>query len=375
MTKQRRVRPGNLGASLWLEGIGQEPSIELPFASFLQKHDVTGVRFNLRLFEEAVATKTGYREEIAPVSASSFDPAKTYSRLMSEAVRRLADELDPTYQETSGRDGFVAVPLPAVVAHDVVSLVDEAASLWEAAERRNVMILVPGTEEGVSALRQLIGDGINAGVANLLNVRRYREALDAYLTGLEWRLARSRDGGSASVASVAEFALGSLDHLQQNLPAPQRRPDGGIPNLNLQHSTALVAYGCYLQSVYGARFERLAKSGARAQRLAWSFLCPHRGTSARQYVPDNILGPATVCELPGEAIKQMEDRSLSGMELSCHLPRAQKVLDFYDNRCSELDELRAQEVDWLISEQVVHTESTIARVEDLMWESSGVNLD
>lgn len=309
------------------------------------------------MFEGALAGKGAYREDIATWAANGLDSTQIYSALVLKVVRETADKLAPVYRETRGTDGFVTVPLAADLSYDVESLVEEAGLFWNELERENVIILVPATEEGITALQQLISSGVNTGVHSLLSVRRYREVFDAYLNGLEQQLARHED--VKNVTSVAEFALGRIEHLYESLPDSGELPDGR-PGDGLAVSTARVAYTNYLNSVFGERFQALAQAGVRAQRLAWSATAG--GDSLTGSFPDKVIGPATVCEMPCDAIRDLGRRSLSGLGVSFGLAQAKAMMDLYEQRCPDLEQRCAVEVERLINKQVLSTDRAIASI-------------
>jgi len=268
--------------------------------------------------------------------------------------------LGPVFERTNGSDGFITVPLPAVLAYDVESLVEEAVLFSTQLERQNVILLVPATEEGITALQQITAAGVSTGVQHLLSVRRYREASDSYLNGLEHRMMRSAH--VRHVNSIAEFALGHLETIAEDKRAsgdrPERAADGG-----LAVSTARVAYGNYLNSVFSERYQKLAKLGLRAQRLAWS--CSGASELLSADLPDQLIGPATVCEMPGDAIRRLYRRSLSGFGLSYGLAEAQTKMELHEQRHPNLEQLCADEVERLVNKQVLSSDRAVASIQEV----------
>ncbi len=354
------MRPCTLGASFWLDGIVRRKSGSGGLVEYFRNQGISGLRFNLRRFGETIMSEASYSREISAGTTTGLTAAEIHTALLLGNVRDMADELLPVFEETGGREGFVTLPMDAEFSYDLDAMVDEGRRIWRDTNRQNIIVLVPGTEEGIRALRQLTTAGVNAGVHQLLSVRRYREACEAYLTGMEHRLARGMD--VRNLTSVAEFRLDDLDSLAKRLPPlPDRDQSPAAPGLAV--STARVAYSHYLNTTHSERFRNLAAAGARAQRLAWAVPKGDGLVRSRQY-PDDVIGPATVCELNENVVQNVVRRSFSGTGIREGIPEARSLLNRYQENYPDFEKDLAVEVESLIREQILYTDRAINFIEN-----------
>jgi transaldolase len=345
--------------SIWLDGIPPAGSPDDRQPGLLEENEVTGVRLNLPAFEEAISTAS-YRPMITAGVQAGWSAARLYFELLVEMAGQTADRLAPVFEETEGRDGLVALSLPAEFSHDHEALVEEALLLWTALQKQNAILLLPPTEEGIAAFRQLIEAGVSAGVTRLLSVGCYRAVCEAYVEGLE-RCIETRGEAPAHLASIAEFALGTLERLGQTLTQQEDTPKP-LPAAELALSTARVAYAWYQQCVRSERFQALARTGVRAQRLAWRISDAPDGPAADEALLERLMGPATVCELPPDTISSLLGRSLSGAGLLWDLEEARQKLAMYHQFQPDLEQRCALEVENLIKYEVLHTDRAISSI-------------
>ena len=198
----RLQRLHDAGVSIWLDTIRRALVASAQFGRMIDEDAVTGVTSNPSIFEKAISGSNDYDEPIRRLLADGVeDPVDLFFALGLEDIRLAADALRPAFDASNGRDGFGSFEVTPDLAHDTDATVEQALDLWARLDRPNVMIKVPGTEEGIPAIEELTAAGVNVNVTLLFSVTRYEAAAGAYIAGLERRLGEGRPiDGIASVA-------------------------------------------------------------------------------------------------------------------------------------------------------------------------------
>ncbi|MDR3265555.1 MAG: hypothetical protein LBT15_06065, partial [Synergistaceae bacterium] len=196
-----------LGQSIWLDAISRELLLLKGLDDWIEK-GVLGVTTNPSIFEQAIAKTTDYDEEIRDLAQGGKSVAEIYETLTLQEVRAAADILRPVYDQTKGRDGYVSLEVNPLLASDVESTVSEAARLFDALGRPNVMIKVPSTSEGIEAIEDCIARGVNINATLIFSTGQYSSVAESCLRGLERRV---RAGESPDVASVASVFVSRID--------------------------------------------------------------------------------------------------------------------------------------------------------------------
>ena len=179
----------SLGQSVWLDEIHRGMLLRSQFDRLVGDDGVSGVTSNPTIFANAFASDASYREPVRSLRAAGVTGAQIYEQLSIEDVRGAADRLRRVYERTHARDGYVSIEVSPALAHDAEGTVAEAQRLWRTVERPNVMIKVPASEPGLTAIRGLIAAGVNVNATLLFGTKRYREVANAYMSGLEARAA------------------------------------------------------------------------------------------------------------------------------------------------------------------------------------------
>jgi transaldolase len=294
----------SLGQSIWLDYIERGMLVRGEIARLIENDGLAGITSNPTIFEKAISGHKDYDAAIAALARRDVNAQQMYEALILEDVGTAADLFLPVYQKTHGRDGFVSIEVSPRLANDTELTLREARRLWENLQRPNVMIKVPATFEGLPAIRQLISDGINVNVTLLFGLGRYREVLQAYMSGLEDRMAAGKP--LESIASVASFFLSRIDVLVDRQLDKLAGSGSEKSALALRGQAAIayarLAYQTYKDSVSGDRWCKLAVSGARTQRLLWASTgTKDPGYTDVKYV-DPLIGPDTVNTLPPETL-------------------------------------------------------------------------
>jgi transaldolase len=195
----------------------------------IEEDGVRGVTSNPSIFEKAITKSHDYDESIRALSLQKKTTDEIYQLITVEDIQMVADLLRPTYDRTDGKDGFVSLEVSPTLAHDTQGTIQEARLLWSLVGRPNSMIKVPATRQGIPAIRQLTGDGINVNITLLFGLPRYQEVVNAYLEGLE--ILASKGESLQHVASVASFFLSRIDVLLDPLLEEKRLGSG--PQLDI----------------------------------------------------------------------------------------------------------------------------------------------
>jgi transaldolase len=318
------------GQSIWLDFIRRGMLISDELRQLIQVDGVSGVTSNPAIFEKAIAETRDYDDAIGALALAGKSAGEIYEELAVEDIRLAADELRPVYDRTGGLDGFVSLEVSPHLARDTIGTIAEARRLWGWVDRPNVLIKVPGTWEGLPAIRQLIGEGINVNVTLLFALPRYRAVAEAYIDGLEERTARGLP--LEKVASVASFFLSRIDVLVDPLLEEKARAGGAIADLaaSLRGEAAIasakLAYQMYREIFAGERFRRVAERGARSQRVLWASTSTKNPAYSDVKYVEPLIGQETVNTMPLETLTAYRDHGDPAPRLEAEVDRARQVL-------------------------------------------------
>ncbi len=297
---------GTLGQSIWLDYIRRDLIACGGLQLLIAEDGLRGMTSNPSIFEKAIAESNEYDEDIQSMALEGKSAEAIYQSLSQGDVKGAADEFRPLYDSTDGKDGYVSLEVNPHLAHDTDGTTAEARRLWAALDRPNVLIKVPGTADGLPAIQQLIGEGISVNVTLLFGLPRYRQVAEAYIAGIEARVAQGKP--VKHVASVASFFVSRIDVLVDSLL--EKLIAGGGKKADLAKeargqvaiSSAKMAYQIYKEIFGGERFKKLAAQGARTQRLLWA----STGTKNPDYSDvkyvEALIGPDTVNTVPMETL-------------------------------------------------------------------------
>ena len=287
-----------LGQSIWFDSISRDfmQSGEL---QRLVDLGISGVTSNPTIFEKAVAEGASYDEALLCHLGPETDDAAVFESLAVDDIRQAADILRPVYDRADGADGFVSIEVSPLLARDAAGTVAEARRLFNAIGRPNVMIKVPGTPEGMSAVRSLVASGISVNITLLFALSAYRDAAAAYIDGLQDYV---RGGGDrpGRVASVASFFVSRVDTAVDALL--DQAAGGGPDPATLKGKTAVanarLAYAEFQRIFASEPFAGLSQAGARVQRPLWASTSTKNPAYSPTMYVDTLIGPHTVNTLP-----------------------------------------------------------------------------
>src|SRR6266436_1636697 len=273
------------GQSVWLDFVSRDLLKSGELTRLVAEDGVRGVTSNPSIFEKAIGHGDDYDELIAAAEAAGdLDPGALFEGLAIHDIREGADALNPVYEQTQGRDGYISIEVSPYLAMQTDETIDEARRLWQSIGRRNLMVKVPATGPGLPAIRTLIGEGINVNITLLFSQQVYAAVADAYISGLEDFVAKG--GDPHKVASVASFFVSRIDTLvdealDQKIAAADPATKQRLATLKgkVAIANAKLAYRFYQELYRSERWQRLAQQGAQTQRLLWA----STGTKNKDY--------------------------------------------------------------------------------------------
>jgi transaldolase/glucose-6-phosphate isomerase len=282
----------------------------------IQEDGLRGATTNPTIFEKALGRQGG----------------SSYKTLIVKAVQGIADIFRPVYEETNGEDGFVSIEVSPLLAYDTAKTVEEARELFRAVARKNVMVKIPATAEGIPAIRQVIAEGIPVNVTLIFSVRRYREVMEAYLSGLEDRTARGLS--LRGIAAVASFFVSRVD-----TAVDKWLDEKGISGLQGRAAIAnsKVAYEAFEGVFASDRFSRLEKQGAQIQRPLWASTGTKNPLYGDVLYVEALMGPHTVNTLPPATFQAFRDHGVPAARLKENLHQAHEVLDALESHGLSLE--------------------------------------
>ena len=334
------------GQSVWLDYIRRDLIAGGGLRRLIEEDGLRGMTSNPSIFEKAIAESHDYDADIRSMALEGKRAKEVYEAITQRDVQSAADEFRPLYDRTDGKDGYVSLEVNPHLAHDTNGTLQEARRLWGALNRPNVFIKVPATAEGLPAIRQLIGEGINVNVTLLFGLPRYRQVAEAYIAGIE---ARSSQGQAVKhVASVASFFMSRIDALVDPLLEPPLAQGGKEADLakevrgQVAVASAKMAYQIYKEVFGSDRFRILAAQGARAHRLLWA----STGTKNPDYSDvkyvEALIGSDTFNTVPLETLDAYRDHGEPKARLERDVAEAARVLKRLPELGINLDKVTQQ---------------------------------
>jgi transaldolase len=319
------VQLHQLGQSIWLDDIGKKMLNDGSLAKLIKDDAVAGVTSNPAILAKSITSDPLYGQAIKDLLPKVKSSMEIYEALAIDDLQRAADLFRPTYDAEQGKDGFISLEVSPHLAFDTEGSVKDARRLWGVLNRPNAFIKIPGTEPGVAAIRQVIADGINVNVTLLFSPERYRAVANAYIEGLEKRVAEKKP--IDRVASVASFFLSRIDsNVDPKLDklgtdaAKALRGQAAIAN-------AAHAYEIYEELIASPRWQALAKAGARPQRLLWASTSAKDKTFSPVKYVEELIGPNTVNTAPLETIDAYRQMGKPQLTLQKHIAASKGIRD------------------------------------------------
>jgi transaldolase len=319
----------NLGQSLWLDNITRNLLDSGTLQRYIDELSVTGVTSNPTIFDHAIKNNTDYDSDIARLSSQAKPAEDLFFELALADLTRAADLLGPVFTRTDGVDGWVSLEVSPFLAHDTQHTIAAARHLSELAGKPNLFIKIPGTKEGLPAIEAAIFAGIPINVTLLFSRDQYVAAAEAYLRGVERRI---EAGLNPCVASVASLFVSRWD------TAVAARVPAELTNL-LGIAVAQRTYKAYGELLASARFQRVANSGARAQRLLWASTSTKDPNASDILYVKALAAPLTVNTMPDGTLKAFAQHGEIGATLAPDGGDCEKVLAAFPKAGIDVDAL------------------------------------
>ena len=287
----------HLGQSVWLDNITREMLDNGTLRHYMNEFAVTGLTSNPTIFDEAIGNTEAYDGGIRDKAKSGKSGETLFMELALEDLRRAADLFRPVFDRTDGVDGWVSMEVSPLLANDTSGSIDAAARIHRQADRPNLFVKIPGTPEGVPAIEESIFNGVPINVTLLFSREQYVAAAEAYLRGIERRIAAKRD---PRVASVASLFVSRWDKAVGAKAPPELRNRLGI-------AIGGCTYRAYRELLASPRWGKLAAAGARPQRLLWASTGTKDPKASDTLYVEALAAPDTIDTIPEKTLRAFAD--------------------------------------------------------------------
>lgn len=330
-----------LGQSIWYDNIERRLLINGEMEKMITAGEIRGVTSNPSIFQNAIAKSNDYDSSLQPMAWSDWDAEEIFFQLAIEDIQQTADLFLHLYEETNGGDGYVSLEVNPKLAYDTVGTLRQVKELWTRVNRKNLMIKIPATKEGLPAIQQAIAAGININITLIFSVDRYEEVINAYLSGLEERL--NNNLSVKNIASVASFFVSRVDTKIDSLLEKL------VKNNEISHNQLLVlrgkaaiansrlAYKLFEKLFSTERFRKLAQNGARIQRPLWASTSTKNPEYRDVIYVEELIGKNTVNTMPPLTLDAFKDHGKAEIKIKDNVEDAKSLFVSLKNVGIELD--------------------------------------
>ena len=329
-----------LGQSIWYDNIERRLLDNGALKAMIEAGDIYGVTSNPSIFNNAIAKSSDYDGELERLAGEGLDANAIFDRLAIQDIQAATDLFQPLYESTQGGDGYVSIEVHPDYARDTEKTVAEAARLWQAVERPNLMVKIPATKEGLPAIRQSIAAGINVNITLIFSQQRYAEVMEAYIAGLEDRLAAGQP--IANVASVASFFVSRIDSKIDKWLDEEGSEAALALKGKIAVANAKQAYQLFLDTFASERFSALAEQGGRKQRPLWASTSTKNPDYPDTLYVDELIGPETVNTVPPKTLEAFKEHGNPALSIEQDLDAANAAIEGLAALGLSLDEATAQ---------------------------------
>lgn len=314
------------GQSVWYDNIERGILVDGEMSRMIEDGEVYGVTSNPSIFEKSISSSAAYDDTLQSMAWAGLSKDQIYLELVREDIQAAADLFSQVYEATGGIDGMVSVEINPLLAYETVKSIEDGRALWSQMNRKNVMIKVPATKEGLPVIEALISEGINVNATLIFSIPRYIEVMEAYLSGLEKRLQKGLP--IDRIASVASFFVSRIDtlvdsRLQEYVDAnPGAADQVAAFTGKIAVDNARLAYQAFLKFFATERFEKLKEYGARVQRPLWA----STGTKNKDYSDtlyvDELVAENSVNTIPPATLMAFLEHGETKLRIEQDLKRA-----------------------------------------------------
>src|SRR3984893_17248810 len=319
--------------SPWMDYVRRDLLTSGNLKKMIQEDGLMGMTSNPTIFEKAITGSKDYADILESSDAKKLDAKGLYEKIAIRDVQDATDIFKPVYQQTNRRDGYVSLEVAPTLANDTQGTIDEARRLWKSVGRENVMIKVPGTKEGLPAIRQLLEEGININITLLFAQSVYEQVAEAFFAALEARVKKGQD--ISHIASVASFFVSRIDtlidsqidaKLKTETDANRRALLTGLEG-KIAIANAKLTYRKYLELFGGPRWKALAAKGAQTQRLLWASTSAKNPKYRDVLYVEELIGADTVDTIPPATFDAFRDHGKLRPSLTEDVPGAARHME------------------------------------------------
>jgi transaldolase/glucose-6-phosphate isomerase len=313
--------------SFWLDYLRKSLIDSGELLHMVREDGLRGITSNPTIFEKAIAGSSDYDEIISNTIKSNphMEIEDLFEKLAIKDIQMAADILYPIYEESNGTDGFVSYELSPKLAKNTQGSINEAIRLWKKIDRSNLMIKVPATQEGISAVEVLIAEGINVNITLMFSLAHYEAVVNAFIKGLE------RCPIPDNVASVASFFISRIDKLVDKTLEENGSPVAKTLLGKIAIANAKIVYKRFKEIFSSKKWKELSKKGAKPQKVLWASTSTKNPQYSDVLYVEALIGPKTINTLPPTTLNAFRDHGKLGLTLEEGLDEAKKNLKQLDN--------------------------------------------
>ncbi|MBI1792931.1 MAG: bifunctional transaldolase/phosoglucose isomerase [Chloroflexi bacterium] len=309
----------SLGQSLWLDNIQRRQLENGELKALIQRGDIRGMTSNPTIFNNAISKSNDYDSALIPLAWAGWEAEKIFWELVIEDIKAACRLFLPLYEESNGGDGYVSIEVSPYLANDTEATATQAQQLWARVAKPNLMVKIPATKAGIPAIRRAIAAGVNINITLIFSLARYAEVMEAYLSGLEDRLAAGHP--IDHIASVASFFVSRVD-----TKIDPKLPEGSPLRGQAAIANAKLAYEEFQKTFAGGRWEKLKSNGARLQRPLWASTSTKNPAYPDTIYVDNLVGAHTVNTVPPQTLDAVRDHAKTEISITQDVDKAREAI-------------------------------------------------
>jgi transaldolase len=320
------------GQSPWMDYIRRDLLTSGELKKYIDNDGLRGMTSNPAIFEKAITGSNLYADVLNSPEAKKLNATGLFEKIALRDVQDACDIFRPVYDESKRRDGYVSLEVSPFLGYDTKASIEEARRLWKAVNRPNVMIKIPGTPQGLPAIRQCLEDGLNINITLLFAQSAYEQVAEAFLSALEARVAKGQD--VSHIASVASFFVSRIDTLVDSKVDEKLKGTKDPGQIALLESirgkvaiaNARLTYKKYLELFGGPRWKALSSKGAQTQRLLWASTSTKNPKFRDVLYVEELIGADTVDTIPPATFDAFRDHGKLRPSLTENVEGAAKTM-------------------------------------------------
>ncbi len=334
------------GQSVWYDNISRQLLHNGGIQNLIDNFAVVGMTSNPSIFEKAMTDGNAYDDQFHALVKEGKGVADIFLAMSIQDIGDAADILRPIYDRTNGLDGYISIEVLPGYAHDTEATIKMAHAFWDELKRPNIMVKIPGTAEGIPAIRQCTANGINVNITLLFGIEQYEQVMEAYLSGLEERVKNGQPVDR--VNSVASFFVSRVDTLVDKrlddliAQQPDRASELKALHGKAAIANAKIAYEHFKQVFSGPRWEALQSKGATIQRPLWASTSTKNPAYPDTIYVDNLIGRPTVNTMPQATVDAFADHGHVAATLEQGLAEAEQQAGQFKGFGIDLEEVAAE---------------------------------